>query len=157
MTGLPNNIDALLMVGTSEKLADLYYATRFRAPDEFVFIWIQSEKILLVSNLEVDRAREEADVDRVIPYSDYEKNACFSTDNPSQKDIIIAVLSELKIEKIHVPNKFPIGIGDTLRANGWDLRAFHDPLFPEREIKNKNEIEYIRDSQSLQRLEWLQL
>ena len=148
MTGLPNNINALLMVGTSEKLADLFYATRFRAPDEFVFIWIQSEKFLLVSNLEVDRARQEADVDRVIPYSDYEKKMRASgTDNPSQKDIIIAVLSELKIEKIHVPNKFPIGIGDTLRANGWDLRVLHDPLFPEREIKNKNEIEYIRDSQ----------
>ena len=67
--------DALLIVGASEHLADLYYATRFRAPDAFVFVWTQREKVLMASSLEIDRARQQADVDRVLPYATYEAKA----------------------------------------------------------------------------------
>ena len=148
MKCIPNNVETLLMVGTSEKLADLYYATRFRAPDDFIFVWTQNEKILLVSGLEVDRARDEADVDRVLLYTDYENKIRSSVEkNPSQDDVVDALLQDLKVEKIHVPDSFPIGLGDSLRSNGWDLRVLHGPLFPERQIKTDSEIEHIRNSQ----------
>ena len=67
-----NGADALLMIGASDRAADLYYATRFRAPDPFVFLWTTGEKILLANSLEIDRARDQARVDRVLAYADYE-------------------------------------------------------------------------------------
>ncbi|MEE3235248.1 MAG: Xaa-Pro peptidase family protein [Candidatus Latescibacterota bacterium] len=148
MSCFPNDVDALLMVGTSEKLADLYYATRFRAPDDFIFVWTQNEKLLLVNSLEVDRAREEADVDRVLQYTDYENKVRASGgEDPSQENVIITLLLDLQIKTVHVPEKFPIGLGDTLRSKGWDLRVLQDPLFPNRQIKTNSEIECIRNSQ----------
>ena len=148
MSCIPNDVDALLMVGTSEKLADLYYATRFRAPDDFIFVWTQNEKLLLVNSLEVDRAREEADVDRVLQYTDYENKVRASGgEDPSQENVIITLLLDLQIKTVHVPEKFPIGLGDTLRSKGWDLRVLQDPLFPDRQIKTNSEIECIRNSQ----------
>ena len=104
MTHIPKNIDTLLMVGTSEKSADLYYATRFRAPDDVIFIWTQNEKILLVNSLEFDRACEEADVDRVLQYKDYEnKVRSRGEENPTQENVITALLEELKTKTIHIP------------------------------------------------------
>ena len=52
--------DPLLMIGSSERCANLFYATRFRAPDPFVFLWTPSEKLMLANNLEIDRARDQA-------------------------------------------------------------------------------------------------
>ncbi len=148
MTHIPKNIDTLLMVGTSEKSADLYYATRFRAPDDVIFIWTQNEKILLVNSLEFDRACEEADVDRVLQYKDYEnKVRSRGEENPTQENVIIALLEELKTKTIHVAEAFPIGLGDALRSMGKDIRVVSNPLFPKREIKTSSEVEYIRDSQ----------
>ena len=57
--------DALLLCADSERNQDLYYATHFRAPDPFVFLWTRSGKILLVKDLELDRARRQARVDQV--------------------------------------------------------------------------------------------
>ena len=148
MTHIPKNIDTLLMVGTSEKSADLYYATRFRAPDDVIFIWTQNEKILLVNSLEFDRACEEADVDRVLQYKDYEnKVRSRGEENPTQENVITALLEELKTKTIHVAEAFPIGLGDALRSMGKDIRVVSNPLFPKREIKTSREVEYIRDSQ----------
>ena len=148
MTHIPKDIEALLMVGTSEKSADLYYATRFRAPDDLIFVWTQNEKILLVSSLEFDRASEEADVDLVLHYKDYEnKVRSGGEENPSYDDVITTLFQELQIKIIHVAEAFPIGLGDALRAKGWDLRLIPSPLFPNRQIKACAEIEYIRDSQ----------
>tara|TARA_B100000579_G_scaffold329499_1_gene279568 strand:- start:98 stop:1240 length:1143 start_codon:yes stop_codon:yes gene_type:complete len=148
MTQIPKNIDTLLMVGTSEKLADLYYATQFRAPDDVIFVWTQNEKILLVNSLEFDRACEEADVDRVLQYKDYENNVrSRDGENPTQENVIIALLEELQTKTIHVAEAFPIGLGDALRSKGMDLRVVSNPLFPNRQIKTRSEVEYIRDSQ----------
>ena len=64
--------DGLLICSDSERNQDLFYLTGLRAPDPFVFLWTAREKILLVSDLEIDRARQEATVDRVLAVSHYE-------------------------------------------------------------------------------------
>ena len=58
--------EATLMIAASESDANLYYATGFLAPDPFVFAEIRGRKILLMNVLELDRARDQADVDEVI-------------------------------------------------------------------------------------------
>jgi Xaa-Pro aminopeptidase len=140
--------DALLIVGASEHLADLYYATRFRAPDSFVFIWTAKEKMLLVSNLELDRARQQAEVDRVLAYPHYEQQARHAGCNkPSTNDVLRALLSDLELQHLLVPGDFPLGTGDFLRAAGLHLAVAPSPLFPQRQIKTADEIKAIHRAQ----------
>ena len=59
----------LLLIASSEKDADLYYATRFIAPDPFVFLRARGKKYILVSDLEIDSAKKEASVHEVFSSS----------------------------------------------------------------------------------------
>ena len=49
---------ASLIIAASEVDSNLYYACRFMAPDPFVFLQVGGRKVLLMSDLEVDRARK---------------------------------------------------------------------------------------------------
>jgi Xaa-Pro aminopeptidase len=140
--------DALLVVGDSERNADLYYATRFRAPDPFVFVWTASEKILMASDLEVDRSRAQAAADRVVASSEYERRLREQgTEQPKFDDVLLALLRELEVGKLLVPTDFPLGTGDGLRRAGLQLDIAPQPLFPGRQIKTEEEVEAVGQSQ----------
>jgi Xaa-Pro aminopeptidase len=140
--------DALLVVGDSERNADLYYATRFRAPDPFVFLWTASERILMASDLEVDRSRAQAAVDRVVASSKYERQLRQQgTEQPEFDDVVLALLREIEVKKLLVPTDFPLGTGDGLRRAGLFLDIAPRPLFPGRQIKTEEEVEAVRLAQ----------
>ena len=58
--------DAILFISASEIDSNLYYACRFLAGDPFVYTEIGEEKILLMSDLERGRAKDEARVDTIL-------------------------------------------------------------------------------------------
>ena len=137
--------DALLMIGSSERCANLFYATRFRAPGSFVFLWTPSEKIMLANNLEIDRARGQASVDRVLSYTQYEKQAKErSQERPNSNAVLLELLRDLGLAKLQVPADFPLGTADFLRGEGIELAIATEPLFPQRNIKDATEIENVR-------------
>lgn len=140
--------DALLVIGASEQHADLYYATRFRAPDPFVFVWKPGEKILMASDLELDRARAQAAVDRVVALSGYERQleekGC---QQPGADQVLLALLSDLQVEQLLVPADFPLGRAESLRQAGLRLQVASSPLFPQRQIKTAEEVEAIHQAQ----------
>ena len=53
---------ATLFYAASEADSNLYYATRFIAPDPFLYVDIKGERLLVMSDLEMDRARHQAKV-----------------------------------------------------------------------------------------------
>ena len=53
----------ILLIAASETDSNLYYATRFIAPDPFVFMEVNGERLMVMSDLEMDRARSQATVD----------------------------------------------------------------------------------------------
>ena len=137
--------DALLIIGDSERNADLYYATRFRAPDPFVFVWTATEKILMVSNLELDRARSQAQVDRVLASAHYEKLVRQAgEETPSSHRVLLGMLQHLGLEALRVPADFPLEPADLLREAGLQLDVAPAPLFPTRQLKRPEEIAAIR-------------
>src|SRR5919109_2779267 len=100
---------AIFIVAASERDANLYYATRFLAPDSFVFIQTASQKILLMSDLEIDRAKQQATVDLVLSYSAYDKQLKDrGMTEPRAADVIKAVLDECGITDLIVPTNFGI-------------------------------------------------
>ena len=137
--------DALLMIDSSERCANLFYATGFRAPDPFVFLWTPCEKLMLANNLEIDRARDQACVNRVLPYSQYEKQAKEKgQERPNSNAVLLELLRDLDLTRLQVPADFPLGTADFLRGEGLELAIAAEPLFPQRKIKDAEEIEGIR-------------
>ena len=62
-----------LIVATSEHDPDMLYATRFFAPDPFIFLERHGKRTLVLSDLEIDRGRKQAEADEFLPYSSFEK------------------------------------------------------------------------------------
>src|SRR5881396_4191587 len=85
----------VLIIAASETDANLYYATRFLAPDPFIFLRIKGEKMLIMSDLEVDRARATAAVDTVLSYSEYEERLKRrGVTSPSAVDVVDEFLKD---------------------------------------------------------------
>jgi Xaa-Pro aminopeptidase len=62
-----------LIVAASENDPDMLYATRFFAPDAFIFLEQDGKRTLVLSDLEIDRGRKQAAADEILPYSTFEK------------------------------------------------------------------------------------
>ncbi|MGA1196647.1 MAG: M24 family metallopeptidase [Candidatus Latescibacterota bacterium] len=140
--------EARLIIADSETNADLYYATGFFAPDDFIFLQTPSEKLLLISDLEIDRAKSQSRIDNVLSLSHYlarAKNAGHET--PTSLDALCQLLGEKNIQKLHVPRTFPVASADHLRTKGYTITFPEEAYWEAREIKTPQEIAHIRDTQ----------
>jgi len=139
--------EATLLISSSETDSNLYYATRFLAPDPFIFLQIGDEKVLIMSDLELDRARSEAKVSTILSFSSYEESARKSgTENPGTADIIGEFLRERGIKRVIVPSYFGIRNALLLQEKGHDIEVKQDPFFEQRVIKNNDEIRHIEQA-----------
>jgi len=146
--GYLSGCDAIVMIAASEIDSNLYYVTRFLAPDPFIFVQVGAEKILVMSDLEVDRARSQASVDTVLSYSAYEGRAREKgASSPSSLDVLDLVLQERNARHLLVPGSFGIEHADGLRARGYTLTVKREPFFEERLVKSEEEIEQITATQ----------
>ncbi|MEX1119420.1 MAG: Xaa-Pro peptidase family protein [Terrimicrobiaceae bacterium] len=131
-----------LAVAASDHHADMLYATGFRAPDPFVFVEKQGRRILLMSDLEIDRARQTARVDDVVSFSDFEKKVQGKRKRkPLYARVLAGFLCDQKAKKAMVSSDFPMGLAKALKKEGIRLRPVKGPFFPEREIKTSKEIQ----------------
>jgi Xaa-Pro aminopeptidase len=139
---------ALLMIAASETDSNLYYVTRFIAPDPFVFMQLKGERVMLMSDLELDRARSQATVDRVISYSEVERTVrAQGVSDPGTIDIVHAVLQPAGIKRLLVPANFSYAYALRLQQLGYQLELQSGPLFPSRAIKTAEEVQYIEAAQ----------
>jgi Xaa-Pro aminopeptidase len=138
---------AILIVAASERDANLYYATQFLAPDSFVFLQTTTQKILLMSDLEIDRAKQQATVDIVLSYSDYDKKfKDQGMTEPKAADVIKAVLDEFGVTNLIVPTNFGVDLADALRDRGFQINTRREPFYPERAIKSPDEVQHVLDT-----------
>ncbi|MFH1566651.1 MAG: aminopeptidase P family protein, partial [Gemmatimonadota bacterium] len=135
--------DGLLLVGDSERSADLYWATGFRAPDSFTYLWTPARSYLVIGELEIDRARSQARVDEVLSAAAWARRAAArhpEDEGPDRGRRALALgLAELGLRRLRVPAEFPLGLADFLRATGVELQVAPTPLFPQRALKTPAE------------------
>lgn len=134
-----------ILYGNPENDKDVYYAAGFDAPDPLFVIERTGERILLVSDLEYERARKESRVDRVVSstqlLTNLELKGGLTHNFPA---VLTAVLEDQQETTFTVPANFPIALADGLRAKGITLTVKADPFFDERVVKRSDEIEKIR-------------
>jgi len=139
---------ATLFIAASETDSNLYYATKFIAPDPFIYMEVKGERLLVMSDLEMDRARTQASVDRVLSYSELEKKVkAQGIKDPNTVDIVNVVLKEAKIRQILVPANFPFIHATRLQELGYSLKPKRDPFYERRVVKTAEEVRAIEASQ----------
>ncbi len=138
---------ALLIVSASESDANMLYATSFFAPDPFIFFQHRGRKFVVMSDLEIDRAKKQAEADHVLSLSLYQARLRkLGNAGPTTADILEAICRERTIRSLIVPANFPALLADELRSRGFSLQARREPFFSERERKRDDEVKKIRDS-----------
>jgi len=128
---------ARLMVAASGHDADLLYATRFYADDPFIWWEAQNETHIALSPLEIDRARPVARVTQVHGLAEF---LPAQPKDSSAVAVISGIASKYKIKSFLVPEQFPAGLLEKLRATGLKITVSDQPFFPQRVCKSKDEI-----------------
>lgn len=131
------------MYAASETDADILYPTGFFAPDPFLFIQKGQRTYMVMSDLEMDRARHQARVDRILSWSRIAGAVEKAGDKASTAAVIAAALKGLGLRRVEVPPTFSLGLAMELDALGVRLDLGPDPFWPEREIKAPHEIRAI--------------
>ena len=135
------NRETRLIVATSETDADLLYATRFWAPDPFIFLQQNGKRILVLSDLEIDRGRKQAKADAFVPYSQLEREVQGkSRKAPAYEKVLTHFLKKRGVRSATVPASFPLGYARELSANKIRLTPTNGSFWPERERKSADEI-----------------
>ena len=146
------NDEAILMVAASESDANMLYAVAFFVPDPFIFFQHKKVGYAVMSDLEIDRAKKQASVDRVLSLSLYQTKLRKLGKMPTMIDILDLLFRERSIRSLVVPANFSVLLADQLRARRYTVRIRRDPFWPDRETKNGREVRQIAESLRVARL-----
>jgi Xaa-Pro aminopeptidase len=140
---MPPSRPARLIYAASESDADMLYPTGFFAPDPFLFVQVGGKRHLVMSDLEMDRAKAQSRAPRVLSWSKAAHEVEHGGGKPTVAAVIAHVLRGLKVKRVEVPRSFPLGLAVELDERGVRLDVVPDPFWPEREIKRPDEIKAI--------------
>lgn len=138
---------ARLIVAASEIDSNILYATSFFAPDPFIFFQHRGRKYLVMSDLELDRAKKQAKVHAVLSLSAFQRRLRNGgKTSVTIVDVLGLIFKDRGVRSLLVPSNFPILLADRLRSSGFNVAVQKDPFFDDREIKTTGEVRKIRDS-----------
>ncbi len=136
--------DNLLIVADSEHDANMLYAVRMFVPDSFIYLRINGKCHIVMNDLEIDRARKQARLCRVLSWTHYvNKLKRNRVKSPGFATVIREILQEKRLRKVFVPNSFPHGLARELRRLKVKVKVREGHFFPERELKTADEVKKI--------------
>ncbi|HZE13218.1 MAG TPA: Xaa-Pro peptidase family protein [Chthoniobacterales bacterium] len=134
-----------LIVAASENDPDMLYATRFFAPDAFIFLEERGKRTLVLSDLEIDRARKQAEADEFVSYSTLEREVQGNQRMaPAYEKVLSHFLRKRGVSSAVVPANFQLGFAEELAASNIKLRTTNGLFWPEREAKTDAELKMMR-------------
>src|SRR6184192_3366704 len=140
----PKTKSARLMVAASDTDADMLYATKFWAPDPFIFLQRNGKRTLVLSDLEIDRGRKQADADEFVMFSGLEREVQGKSKKAPLYEKVLAHFLRLRgVKSALVPANFPLGFARTLARDDVDLATTNGVFWPEREAKTDDELKLI--------------
>src|SRR5438046_5427410 len=136
------NNTARLIVAASETDADMLYSTKFWAPDPFIFLQRNGKRAMVLSDLEIDRGRKQADADEFVMFGELEREVQGkSRKTPPYEKVLVHFLKKRGVRSAIVPANFPLGYAEELVASKIRVRATNGFFWPEREAKSEKEVE----------------
>jgi len=132
------------MVADSEHDANMLYAVRMFVPDPFVYVRLDGKCHVVMSDLEIDRARIQAPHCRVLSLSQCQKTLHRDgVKKPTIAHVIRSVLQRKRVKKVTVPYNFPIGLARELAKLRVKVKVKPGLFFPDRALKSAEEIKKI--------------
>src|SRR5829696_7508545 len=134
----------LLIVADSDHNADMLYAVGMFVPDPFIYLRLKAKCHIVMSDLEIDRARKEAPHCKIISRSKCVKQLqADGVKNISTARIIHSILRERGISKVALPEDFPLGLAEQLRDLRIRVKRKNGAFFPERARKTAEEVKFL--------------
>ena len=135
--------ETLLMVADSERDANMLYATGLFVPDPFIYLHCGRRPLLVMNDLEIDRARRQATHCRTISLGAIQQKLRRSgVKIPGFAHVIRELFREHKISRAIVPDDFPLGLARDLKRLGVKVKPRAN-FFPQREFKTADEVRKI--------------
>lgn len=139
-----------LIVADSERDADMLYATRMFVGDPFIFLEQNGKRTIVLSDLEIDRGRREAQVDEILPLSEFEREVQGgSRKAPPFEKVLSHLLRKRGVRSAVVPANFQLGFAEELARNHIRLQTANGLFWPEREAKSDDELRKMRHALSI--------
>lgn len=144
---------AILMAGIPEVNAALYRRIRFSVGDPVVFIEREtetggSESVLILRDIEMERARQKARADHVACPADYAPDRGLSGDRETATAQAAAeYLRRAGITRVVGDRTLPLIFSEMVRRAGIDVECDMDMGVLERRQKDDQEIAWLRESQ----------
>ena len=136
--------DNLLIVADSDRDADMLYAVGMFVPDPFIYLRLGGRCHVVMSDLEIDRARKDASHCRIISRS----RCVHELQRAGVKEfstarIIQFLLQRKRLSRVVVPSNFPLGLADELRRLKIKVVPKAGAFFPARARKSAEEVKKI--------------
>lgn len=125
-------------------MPDIRYATGFTAPDPVVYLQHGRRKHLVVSPLELERARR---VTQGVSVWTADALPGRSELKRSLSGWALGLLRKLQLRAVMVPPDFPVAVARKLERAGLCVRVAGEALFPQRQIKTRDELDRIAECQ----------
>src|ERR1700738_3439013 len=133
-----------LIVAASDQDANMLYATKFWAPDPFIFLQQKGKRTLVLSDLEIDRGRKQADADEFVAFSKLEREVHGKAKKtPPYEKVLAHFLRKRGVRSTIVPNNFPLGYARKLSRDKIRLEPTNGLFWPQREAKTDEEIQMV--------------
>ena len=146
---------ALLLYSESFKNPNMYYLTRFLAPDPFILLKkLDNPPTVVVNPMEFPRAQKELLVKGVSSYADYNYLEIIKAAEDPKLGVMKFLASVVKKElgqgiTISVPHNFSSMATDVLRKAGLTLKPMFNVIEGARETKEPEEINEIKRVQEV--------
>jgi Xaa-Pro aminopeptidase len=136
-----------LIVAASETDPDMLYVTKFWAPDPFILLQRNGKRTLVLSDLEIDRGRKQAEADEFFMFSQFEREVQGKSKKaPPYEKVLAHFLKKRGVRSAIVPANFPLRYAEELAANRIRVRATKGLFWPEREAKSEKEVKMMEQA-----------
>ncbi len=139
--------ETLLLVADSDHNANMLYAVGMFVPDPFIYFRAGNRNYVVMSDLEIDRARKQATDCTVLSLSSYQKKLRRNgVKGPGVAEVLPFVLQDKRIRSVTVPSDFPFALALVLQKNRIAVKTRQGHFFPEREFKSAREVRKLSEA-----------
>jgi len=140
----------ILIYGDTIRSPELRHEVHVSIPDPFLYAERGDRRIVILHSLEVPRVRQDAPELEIIPTERLGSDELYSQGLQGWEvmlELAVRACREVGITQATVPESFPVGHADHLRANGIELAVDRDLFDNRRRSKNEAELQGIRNAQ----------
>jgi Xaa-Pro aminopeptidase len=111
-----------------------------------LFVQKGRRRYLVLNDLEIDRGKKQARVHSVLSWTALARRVEADGERPSVAAVAARLLATLRLRRVEVPRRFPLGLAEELRRLGVRLDAAPEPFWPERAVKAPAEVRAIEQA-----------